>query len=71
MERIHGKDLVIENNTTELRQLKQKIQSQETSIAFFKKRVDELEKQLAQEKAEKQEYKNMCQTYRKSILAGM
>ena len=47
MERIHGKDLVIENNTTELRQLKQKIQSQETSIAFFKKRVDELEKQLS------------------------
>ena len=71
MERIHGKDLVIEANTSELRQLQQKIQSQETSIAFFKKKIDEIETQLQQEKAEKQEYKNMCQTYRKSIIAGM
>ena len=46
MERIHGKDLVIEANTSELRQLQQKIQSQETSIAFFKKKIDEIETQL-------------------------
>ena len=60
MERIHGKDQVIQQNLTELRQLQQKVQSQDTSIAFFKKRIDEAEKQLQQEKAEKQEYKSMC-----------
>ena len=42
MERIRGKDLVIDQNATEMRQLKQKIQSQETSISFFKKKVDEV-----------------------------
>ena len=71
MERIRGKDLVIDQNATELRQLRQKIQSQETSIAFFKKKVDEVQTLVEQEKAEKQEYKSMCATYRKSIVTSM
>ena len=53
MERIRGKDLVIDQNATELRQLKQKIQSQETSISFFKKKVDEVQALCDQERAEK------------------
>ena len=71
MERIRGKDLVIDQNATEMRQLKQKIQSQETSIAFFKKKVDEVQALVEQEKAEKQEYKSMCATYRKSLVSNM
>ena len=39
LERIRGKDLVIDANTNEMRQLKSTLKSQETSIAYFKQQV--------------------------------
>ena len=54
MEKIRGKDLVIDQSTNEMRQLKQTLKSQETSIAFFKKRVDEIQVALSNEKEQKQ-----------------
>ena len=37
LERIRGKELVIDANSNEIRQLQSKVKSQETSIAYFKR----------------------------------
>lgn len=57
LERIRGKDLVIDQNSNEIRQLQSKLKSQETSIAYFKRQLQELEDKLEQEKGEKQSLK--------------
>lgn len=43
LERIRGKELVIDQNSHEIRQLQSKLKSQETSIAYFKRQIQELE----------------------------
>ena len=50
---MRGKDQVIDQNTSEMRQLKSTLKSQETSIAYFKRQISELEQQLEVEKHEK------------------
>ena len=57
LERIRGKELVIDQNSHEIRQLQSKLKSQETSIAYFKRQIQELEENLEQEKGEKQSLK--------------
>ena len=57
LERIRGKDLVIDQNSNEIRQLQSRLKSQETSIAYFKRQLQELEEKLEQEKGEKQSLK--------------
>ena len=57
LERIRGKELVIDQNVNEMRQLKSTLKSQETSIAYFKRQIQELEEQMEAEKREKQELK--------------
>jgi hypothetical protein len=42
LEKVRAKDMIIEGITGELRQLKSTVKSQETSVAYFKKRVEEL-----------------------------
>jgi len=37
MEKMRGKELVIDQNVNEMRQLKSTLKSQETSIAYFKR----------------------------------
>ena len=39
VERIRGKDLVIDEMTNEMRQLKSTLKSQETSVAYFKRQI--------------------------------
>ena len=53
MERLRGKDLVIDENSHDLRQLRSTIKSQETSISYFKQQLDKY-----QAKNEKLENKN-------------
>ena len=53
LEKLRGKDYVIEQGNNEMRQLKQTLKSQETSIAFYKKRVDDIQEAFAREKQEK------------------
>jgi len=39
LERIRGKELVLDQNANEMRQLKSTLKSQETSIAYFKRQI--------------------------------
>ena len=54
LERLRGKELVIEANASEMRQLKSTLKSQETSIAYFKRQIQDLETSLEDEKNSKQ-----------------
>lgn len=42
LERIRGKELVIDANSNEIRQLQSKVKSHETSISYFKRQIGEL-----------------------------
>lgn len=42
MENVKAKDMIIESMTSDARQLKSTVKIQEASIAYFKKRIDEL-----------------------------
>lgn len=42
MEKIKGKDLIIDTMTNEARQLKATVKNQEASAAYFKRRIEEL-----------------------------
>lgn len=57
LERIRGKELVLDQNANEMRQLKSTLKSQETSIAYFKRQIQDLEQQLDSAKSEKQTLK--------------
>ena len=54
--------MVIDQNSNEMRQLQSKLKSQETSIAYFKRQIGDLEEQLESEKSEKQALKRQMQT---------
>lgn len=53
MENIKAKEMIIENMKNEARQLKSTVKSQEASVAYFKKKIDELNTKLEQEKMAK------------------
>ena len=46
IERIRGKDLVIDLQTTDMKQLKSQLSSQETQTAYYKKKNEELVLQI-------------------------
>ena len=53
MERIRGKDLVIDANAAEMRQLKSTIKSQESSVQILKRKLAEQEELLEMERQDK------------------
>ena len=55
MEKLKGKDLLIEIMSNDMRQLKATVKNQEASAAYFKKKIDELTSQLEDAKAARTE----------------
>jgi predicted RNase H-like nuclease (RuvC/YqgF family) len=53
IEKIRNRDLIIEKNNEELKHLKSTVRGQENSISYFKKKVDELNKLIQDEKSER------------------
>jgi cell division protein FtsB len=48
MERIRSKDLFIDSQTTEMKQLRATVQSQESSISYFKQKNEDLAHEIEQ-----------------------